>query len=403
MQQRIEGIDLLRGFALLGLPTMNMVSFSMPFSAYINPTSFAEHYFLNDFLFSFFHLFSDQKFMGLFSLLFGASILLLANKSKESGKTPAFIHYSRMFWLFVLGILHSLYLWDGDILALYAILGCLLYPLKFIRARWLLLIACIVMVGAVFCNMVNLESPLMEEAEVLEINSIYQPSDIELQELKDLYQGDYHGIRQVLVSYYTDVDELAPNRLLEAFSFSGILRAFSMMCLGIVLLKLGLLQGQFSCTFYHRLLRISLLISVPIISLGLFYNYWHKWQLESFATYGSVANDIGSVPLILAYIAIFSLFQKAEVYSRLKGAVQNVGKMALTNYLMQSVICSFVFYGYGLGLYAQLSRLQLLPIIILIWILQLSWSTWWLSHFKQGPIEWVWRVLTYLRWQNPLR
>jgi uncharacterized protein len=251
--------------------------------------------------------------------------------------------------------------------------------------------------------MVNLESPLMEEAEVVEINSTYQPSDIDIQELKDLYQGDYHGIRQVLVSNYTDVDELAPNRLLEAFSFSAILRAFSMMCLGMVLLKLGLLQGKFSDIFYRRLFLISLLISVPIISLGLIYNYWHNWQLESFAPYGSIANDIGSVPLIVAYIAIFSLFQRAGVFSRLKGAVQNVGQMALTNYLMQSVICSFVFYGYGLGLYAQLTRLQLLPIIILIGILQLSWSTWWLSHFKQGPIEWVWRVLTYLRWQSLFR
>jgi uncharacterized protein len=152
MQQRIEGIDLLRGFALLGLPTMNMVVFSMPSSAYINPTSFTELSFLNDFLFSFFHLFSDQKFMGLFALLFGASILLLTNKSKGSGKRPSFIHYSRMFWLFVFGILHSLYLWDGDVLALYAILGCLLYPLKSMRARWLLLIASIVMACAVPCR-----------------------------------------------------------------------------------------------------------------------------------------------------------------------------------------------------------------------------------------------------------
>lgn len=402
---RIEGIDLLRGFALLGLPTMNIITFSMPISAYFNPTSFSDTNFLNHFIFSFFYIFSDQKFMGLFSLLFGASLLLLTNKSQQSGKNPVFIHYSRMFWLFVVGMLHGLYLWEGDILALYALLGCLLYPLKNLRVRWLLLIACITMIGSVLSSMVDLEIPVMAGLELLEVNAFYQPSAIDIQQAKWLYQGDYAGIHQYLLNNY--IGEVLPNRLLDGFVFSAILRAFSMMCLGMVLFKMRWLQGEFSRSFYRRLLNISLCFAVPILSLGLIYNYQQQWSLASFASYGAIANLIGTVPMVFAYIALSSLFQQSDKLSehltRLKVAIQNVGKMALSNYLMQTIICVLLFYGYGLGLYATLSRLQLLPIILLIWAFQLIFSTWWLTHFKQGPIEWVWRMLTYMRWQNPLR
>jgi uncharacterized protein len=305
-----------------------------------------------------------------------------------------------MFWLFGFGFLHSLYLWEGDILALYAMLGCLLYPLKNLRARWLLLIATFVMASAVLCSVTNLDSSTIGGAEILAINAMYQPSALDIQLVKWLYQGDYQGIQQSLMNNL--VADVEPNRLLDAYFLSAVLRSFSMMCLGMALFKIGLLQGRFSPRFYRRLLRISLFISVPIIGLGLVYNYQQQWALESFARYGSIANIIGTAPMVLAYIALFSLFQQSEKFRRLKGAIQNVGKMALSNYLMQSVICALVFYGYGLGLYAQLSRFQLLPIIFAIWALQLLASSWWLSHFKQGPIEWLWRILTYLRWQNPL-
>jgi uncharacterized protein len=396
MQHRIETIDLLRGFALLGLPTMNIVAFSMPFSAYINPTSFAQEGLLNHFIFSFFHLFSDQKFMGLFSLLFGASIILLASKTQKSGNNAGSIHYSRMLWLFLLGLLHAFYLWEGDVLMIYALLGVLLYPLKNLRAKWLFILTILGLSLSALFSIVDLTMPIMSYEEKEAINSIYQPSITQIQQDIRLYQSDYETIQKVLVSDFID------NRLLDSYMISGLLRSFSMMCLGMALFKIGLLSGKLSEHFYRRLLGLSLLISLPLISAGLLYNYIMQWQLESFTRFGSIANIIGSVPLVIAYIALFSLFQKSEKLIDLKSAIQNVGKMALTNYLMQSIICAFVFYGYGLGLYGQLSRLQLLPLILLIWGLQLFFSTWWLGFFKQGPIEWCWRMLTYFRWHSPL-
>lgn len=397
MQQRIEVIDLLRGFALLGLPTMNMVAFSMPSSAYMNPTSFAQYDFLNHFLFSFFHLFADQKFMGLFSLLFGASLVLLANKTQQSGASAAPIHYSRMFWLLLIGLLHGLFLWEGDILTFYAVLGLLLYPLKNLSAKWLFALAALVLLLSALSSVVDLTKPLMSYEEIVAINALYQPSGAQIEQDISLYQSDYETIQKALMG------DFSANRLLDSYIISGLLRAFSMMCLGMALFKIGLLSSKFSRAFYRRLLVITTLISLPIISAGLLYNYATQWQLESFAAFGSIANIIGSVPLVITYIAMFSLFQKSDKLVPLKRAIQKVGKMALTNYLMQSVICALIFYGYGLGLYGQLSRLQLLPIILLIWVLQLTWSSWWLGYFKQGPAEWCWRMLTYLRWHNPLR
>jgi len=398
---RIEAIDLLRGFAILGLPTMNMIAFSMPMSAYMNPTSFGQDDYLNHFLFSFFHLFSDQKFMGLFSLLFGASTLLLATKTSTDSKSPLFIHYSRMFWLFVIGLLHSVYLWEGDILALYALLGCLIYPLKDLSIKWLFFMASIAMGGAVLSSIVDVSTPLMGENEILAINVAYQPSTIDIQQAIGLYQGDYQQIQRMLLNHV--IGEHQPNRLIDSYVLVGLLRAFSMMCLGMALFKLRLLQGAYSRDFYLRLCVTLFIIAMPVIGFGLFYNYSQQWSLASFARYGSMANVLGSVPMVVAYIALLNLFLMSDKAKLLKFSVQQVGKMALTNYLMQSLICALVFYGYGLGWYGELSRLQLLPIIFVLWIVQLILSTWWLKYFKQGPVEWGWRMLTYQRWQHPLR
>jgi uncharacterized protein len=130
MTNRVQSIDFLKGVALLGFPTLNIIVFSMSIGAYLNPYANGDSGLVNDLIFSFFNLFADQKFMGIFSALFGASVMLLADKNKIAGRHAGRIHYSRTFWLIVFGFLHGWFLWEGDVLMIYGIIALILYPVK---------------------------------------------------------------------------------------------------------------------------------------------------------------------------------------------------------------------------------------------------------------------------------
>ncbi|WP_299587018.1 hypothetical protein [uncultured Microbulbifer sp.] len=152
MQTRISQLDLLRGIALLGIPFMNVVSFSMPMAAYLNPKAYFSDGPFNDLVFIVLHLIADQKFMGLFAMLFGAGIVLLAEKRLYQQKSAAKIHYSRNFWLLLIGLLHAIYIWEGDILTVYAIVAMVLYVFRWLRGGWFITLGVLSLIGAVLLS-----------------------------------------------------------------------------------------------------------------------------------------------------------------------------------------------------------------------------------------------------------
>ena len=413
MLQRIENIDLIRGFAVLGLPIMNIIVFAMPWAAYLNPTSYGNDQFLSHFLFNFFHLFADQKFMGLFSLLFGASMLMLIEKAEVTGRRPWLVHYSRTFWLLVIGFLHVWFLWEGDVLMIYALIGLALYPMRYLPNGVLIAFGGVALLVASFAMSFedySVEAMGPEARDQLE--SIYSPNQAHIDHYRATYLGSY---QELMAETRGENDELryskeersARNNAQTPFIVAGFARAFGMMCLGMVLYRLGVVQGRRSRAFYKRMIVWGFGLGLPIIACGLIWNYANHWALESYFLLGTTFNVIGSVGVIAAYIGLLTLWQRGAederaggergLADKLRTGLQNVGKMALTNYLMQSLICATIFYGWGLGLYGSVTRLQMLPIIVGIWLFQLWFSSLWLKYFIQGPMEWLWRVLTYFR------
>lgn len=406
VNQRLQNIDILRGFALLGLPTMNMIVFAMPFAAYLNPFALGETSAMDHILFSFFYLFADQKFMGLFTLLFGTSMVLLSEKMQQAGRKAAGVHYIRSFWLLLIGFLHAWFIWEGDVLMFYAAAAFVLYPFKNLPNHFLLALSTILLTSAVYLTVhQDVSEETLGEAARQELMAVYSPSPEQIEQQSALLLGDY----QDTVSSARSQFESDPSPQLKAaeialgqMGVSVMVKILGMMCLGMWLFKSGIIQGHKSTLFYRRLAIAGCLFGLTLSSINLFWNYTQNWQIDAYFQYGMFIKEIGSILMTLGYVGLINLAIKVNWFARLQLWLTYVGQMALTNYLMQSVVCAFIFYGYGLGLHGSLSRLELIPIILGLWVTQIFLSVLWLSHCKQGPLEWLWRCLTYFK-VAPLR
>jgi uncharacterized protein len=407
--KRIQSIDVLRGIALLGLPTMNIIHFSMPEAAYMNPYVFKADAFLNHVVFSFFNVFSDQKFMGLFTLLFGASLLLLRDKNEQRGSNSAVNHYSRMFLLLLLGILHFWFIWSGDVLMFYAIVGMVLFPLAKLPAHVLFAISSVFLTLTLYCiHIPNVTIENMGEEGFSDIAELYAPDESYIASHKALMLGTYAETMSVhrddeIESEAIDENEEFSQQVENASQVFGSLGLFilfkiiTMVTLGMALFKTNIIQGDQSSRFYKNLAIFGIGIGGLITIMGLVLNYLQGWNIQSYFSYTMLLKELGSVLMTLGYVGFFIYLIKSRVMAFVWKALANVGQMALTNYLSQSIICAFIFYGAGLGLFGSVSRLELLPIIVGIWITQIIISVLWLKFFMQGPIEWLWRSMSSVK------
>jgi len=200
--ERHESLDVLRGFAVLGILVMNIQSFAMPFAAYFNPTALGPPSDVDFTIWTVKHLFADQKFMTIFSLLFGAGIWLFSTRAAERGGRPAVWHYRRMFWLLVFGLIHAYLLWYGDILVLYAVCGMLVYPLRKLGPRTLLIVGAIVIaVASVFNIAAGLTIDRWPAEAVADMQRFWAPNSAELANEIAAFRG---GL--VWLSHVRDVD-----------------------------------------------------------------------------------------------------------------------------------------------------------------------------------------------------
>jgi uncharacterized protein len=414
-EKRIKSIDVLRGIALLGLPTMNIIHFSMPEAAYMNPYVYKADAFLNHAIFSFFNVFSDQKFMGLFTLLFGASLLLLREKNEDHGIHSTISHYSRMLLLLLLGILHFWFIWSGDVLMFYAVIGMMLFPLARLPANVLLAISSVFLTLTLYCiHIPNVTIKHMGEEGFADIAELYAPDKTYIASHKKLMLGTYTETMSVhrddeIESETNDENEELYQQFENSSQVFGSLGLFvlfkiiTMVTLGMALFKTEVIQGNKSLLFYKNLALVGVGSGGFITVIGLVLNYLQGWNIQSYFSYTMLLKELGSVLMTLGYLGFFIYLMKSRAMAFVWQLLANVGQMALTNYLSQSIICALLFYGAGLGLFGSVSRLELLPIIFGIWMLQIVISVLWLRFFLQGPMEWLWRSMSSLSLQPLLR
>ena len=391
--ERIQSLDLLRGVALCGILVMNIAAFALPGTSYSNPTAYHNDTISNHLIFTLTHIFFDQKMMGLFSLLFGASAVLFMDKLRLKGMGPTKYYYSRTLWLVVIGILHSIFLWEGDILFFYGICGLFLYFFRWFPPSVNFMLGLTIFLGAIVVGeeaqaWVNGLSP----SQLDNLSWAWQPDEREINYEINLRHDSYRE----LVRYRWQTSEINPtyptSKITKFFLAQGIMRAFGLMLVGVALYGWNFFRGG----NYALVGRVLLLVGVMVSAIGLWLNYQNNWDIHYSLYRGHLYNHAATPIIVLAYALLLVHFANSST-SWIIPWLANYGRMAFSNYLGQSLICTTLFYGYGLGWFALFDRWQLILIVAVILLGQMIFSNLWLYFFHYGPLEWCWRLLTFFR------
>ncbi|HLS83018.1 MAG TPA: DUF418 domain-containing protein [Steroidobacter sp.] len=414
--QRIELLDVTRGVAVLGILLMNVIGFGLP-NAYDDPTNWGGAEGANLVVWRMMSVSVEGTMRGLFSLLFGAGMLLFLDGPAGTGREarPTRLYTRRVLWLLLFGLLNAyVLLWDGDILFAYGVTGLLLLAFRRLPAPWLM--ACAFAALALQTTISTFTwldyRELQRSAQVAHVlqaagrpppaelraaadqyaatNEQYKPSRAAQEEIIAFMRGSYASAANV-------VRDRARYTQTTAFLRHGLLDFLGMMLLGMALLRLGIITGRAPTHVYAALL-------IAGYGIGLSVNLLETRAIESsgFAVHSIVRSyltyDLGRVAMTLGHLALIALLHRAPTVKAMR-PLAAVGRLALTNYLAQSLIGLFVFTGAGLALFGQLERHQLYYVVLAVWMAQLLWSSAWLRSFRFGPAEWLWRSLTYWRLQ----
>jgi len=406
--KRHEIIDCIRGFALFGVLYINLIWTSQ----YVAATSAPEGRFdsgpFDTAAFFFSQIFINHKFYALFSILFGLGFSIQIASARERGKAIARIYARRLTILFAIGIIHSFFIWPEDVLHIYALLGFPLILLRNSSDKTLL-----AWIGAVFALSIAVT---VLQWSVLDQKS-EQNSPPQIESVKaSVEQTDRDGpYQQMLSQNYADVIQFNWDEMRRKYTSPSIgpgsnvywyLTILWKFLLGMFIGRKMLLQrAQDHLQLYKRALPWAL-----VLGLG--------GNAVAFAAFGPLKEmmfgspvimsiswfliEMGMLALSIFYLCVLVLWYQAPSGKRVLSSLAPLGRMALTNYLMHSVIFIAIFYGIGFGMLGKVGHAESLLIAIAIFSVQIFFSAWWLKRFRFGPMEWLWRSLTYSKWQ-PMR
>ncbi|MFT6969545.1 MAG: hypothetical protein ACJAXX_000102 [Roseivirga sp.] len=394
-KMRVLSLDILRGVAVLGILIVTIQSYAMPWVASINPTVFENLEDINFYVWLLTHVFANEKFMAIFSMLFGATIILISQKARKEHLRSGDLQYRRFFWLFLIGVFHAYLVWAGDILVIYAICGFFMFVFRSKKKAYLFRAGIIFLfIGSLLKFIFAYSIPLWEPNQFEELKTeVWAPTSQDIAEEIDYYTSSWES--QMFVR--------APQAFkmqTKVFISETFWRVSGLILLGMAFFKKGVFTGKQSNKFLTKLTVYGLSIGLPLVVVGVILDFNDRWDFEKGYFYYSQFNYWGSVAMAIGYVGIIVLLCKAGTKNFLAKKLALVGQMAMTNYIMQSVICTFIFYGHGFGLFGDLDRAAQAVIVLAICIFQIAFSSIWLSYFQYGPLEWMWRSLSYGRLQK---
>jgi len=394
--RRIVTLDIVRGVAVMGILAMNIVAFAMPFQAYMNPLAFGYESAADLAAWAFNFVLIDGKMRGLFSFLFGASMLLVIQRAEANGESPARVHYSRMAWLLVFGLLHFTFIWFGDILAGYAMVGMIAYLFRNLETRALirwgaaLVFVQFLLFASFAAGAWYLQSQAALSGAPADVVSEWRslqadlgvPTGADLSQKLALFTGPYGAL---LAHQFANI----------ADPFAGLFRfgceTLAYFLFGMAALRSGFLRGDWADADYRQVALVGFGIGIPAYALlawaGLAGGFDVPLMLAT-----TMAATVPFRPLMVVAITaaiILATRRGGPLVERIAAA----GRAAFTNYLGTSILMTALFYGWGLGYYGSLSRAELWLVVIAMWALMLLWSKPWLEGFRYGPFEWLWRSL----------
>ena len=405
VSSRIPSLDFLRGIAILGIVFINIENFAYPdswspwkygFDTAIDRNTRFWVYFL-----------TQGKFATMFTLLFGVGFYLFLDRleKKQLGLKAMDIYARRLLWLFIIGIIHAYFVWNGDVLYHYAICGLLLFPFRSFSKKGLLLSVLVLV--------------LLEANKAYDKTNQRRDSYDNYLAVKDAPETERTDLENKRVTYWNNfLTEKAPDTASvkvpketypiglketyeQASAHKGMLYyqgflfpSLMVMLIGVYLYKSGIFEDYHGWKYYW-LITISLLLTGLMVNYFRYYhwtftyfkpvlNFWVDWAF----TFNKQILGVGYVLLING------MYQKFLSH-RNTGLVSNIGRMALSNYLFQNILMGLIFYGYGLALFNRFSRTELLVIVPIVWLIQMLVSWLWAKKFNQGPVESFWKRMTY--------
>lgn len=420
-ESRIVSIDLFRGIAVLGILLINIVGFGLATGGNFGTKIFSDTGSANFFSYAIVYILFEGKMRALFCMLFGAGILLFSiNKENIDPKRVTVLFYLRMSWLILFGLINAhLLLWVGDILFFYGLFGMIVFLFRKMKPRYMMMVVPVVaiiwfVVGTLLYRdarekriaftvaeqaqkagkqLTDVQQKAMAEWRTIEKTML--PNETDAQAITERMRGSY----QVVAS------EIRPKALKAETSYLLVELGdnISLMLLGMALLKLGFFTGKWTGRRYRLTVLIGYAVALPITV----YELWYAAHYTSSSSAIFLHMEQTAIPwknllypvqrifMVMAHCAALMLLVKSGYLTAICNRLKAVGQMALTNYIVQTILCSLFFFGYGLGYYDRLEFYQLYYVVAAIWTLQLIYSPLWLKHFKFGPLEGLWRSLTY--------
>ncbi len=423
-RERISSLDVLRGFALLGILVMNIGDFALPGDFDFNPSSVPGQLSkVNLLLWAGRFILFEGKMRALFSMLFGAGVILLTSRLEKRGDAAITgdIFTRRNMWLTLFGVLHAYFLWWGDILYFYGMTALLfLYPCRKLKAKTLLIAGIAVVLLAAGYRVVRLE----QRSHLAERAATAAKLQSTGQSLTDQQKEDLKAWQAVVQISHPDREELdkeiaemrggygsvfqhnAPLVFSEqgaGFYRFGFCDSLGMMLIGMGLLQLGFLSGQLAGRVYVWTALIGYGAGIPIGMLSTWQVWRQNFDALALVRWEFLPYDAQRIVIAMANASVVLLIVKSGALKWVTKSLAAVGQTALSNYLGTTVICVLLFNGYGLGLYGKLQFYQLFYVVGAVWVFNLIASSLWLKHFRFGPMEWVWRSLTYWKRQPMVR
>jgi uncharacterized protein len=391
--KRVLATDVLRGIAILGILPMNMQLFALyPVTAiYPYAGEFTDP--INIAVWTLLRVFIGSKDLILFSMLFGAGMIMAEGSRRAPGNTGSALHYRRMAVLLAFGLVHAYLIWSGDILVTYALCGSLVYLFRKLRPSTLALLGILAFaVPMGLLAMAHFVVPRLSPHTQNALISGLRPDAETIAHFNQVYSGSW------LAQMENRIPDAIANETISVLLFMGWIAA-GMMLLGMAMQKHGVLTAKSSTRSYVMMIGAALFVGFPLLIYSFVWSFARQWRLPDGFLLGWCFRETSYVIIAFGWIGAVMLICRHGKLPRLSVVLGAVGQMALTNYLMQSVICSLIFYGHGLGLGGKVDHLGQILITLLIWSAQLVLSPIWLARFRFGPAEWLWRSLAYGRWQ----
>jgi uncharacterized protein len=395
-EQRHISLDAMRGFAVMGILAMNIIGFAMPEWAYVSPAAYGTGTLADQIAWAFSFIFIDGKMRGLFSLLFGASMMLIIDRATAKGESAAQVHYRRMAWLAMFGLAHYFFIWAGDILFLYAIIGMIAFrfrnwsPARLIKVALIIFAVGLAIWGIQFGGLQVFQyfatQPDASADTARQFREMMASTDLAFDIAPDLalHRGSYAAIVMDKIGEWS-------TPLMSVVQSIG--ETLPLMMIGMAMQKSGFLTGDWGAADYRRwamrMLPVGLLLTLVLAVWMVAVDFDRIAVLAVFYFWGGVPRMMLTIGYAALLIMLIDRYRNHMMLARVAAA----GRAAFSNYLGTSIVMTTIFYGYGFGLFGYVGRAGLWLFVLGAWAVMLLWSKPWLIKFHYGPLEYLWRSL----------